>query len=116
MISSPAAMTNCRRCGSLILSGYSEGVWVRVDTTPLTPEQELQALLAGRDTYDLHPLGLPRKPFLWHRTSFRIRGERKWQVLAQHVCPPGPHFPHPPAEPVELVIPTGYSTPDQPPF
>ncbi|MFB4276058.1 hypothetical protein ACBJ59_12240 [Nonomuraea sp. MTCD27] len=116
ILSTPVSMTNCRRCGALILSGYSEGCWVRVDPAPLDLRQELDAILAGRMTYDVQPLGLPRKPFVWHRTVFRIRGERKWKVVQEHRCPPGPHFPPPPAQPVELVIPFNVSTPDTPPF
>lgn len=117
MISSPVSLAVCRRCGKPILSGYSEGVWTRADPTPLDPAQELAAIQAGLATYDLQPLGLPRRPYLWHRTSFRILGERKWQVLAQHACPPGPHFPPPPAKPTALYVPFAYSVPgDIPPF
>ncbi|MET7333292.1 hypothetical protein [Nonomuraea sp. NPDC005650] len=116
MISSPVSLAICRRCGRPILSGYSEGVWVRANPAPIDAAQELAAIQAGHFTYDLQPLGLPRRPYLWHRTSFRILGERKWQVLAQHVCPPGPHFPPPPSNPIELFIPFNVSTPDDPQF
>ncbi|TYB50250.1 hypothetical protein FXF51_56845 [Nonomuraea sp. PA05] len=117
MISSPVSLAMCRRCGQPILSGDSEGVWVRADPTPIDPRQELDAILAGLATYDLHPHGLPRRPYLWRRNSFRIRGERKWQVLQQHRCPPGRHIVPPPSQPTELYIPFAYSTPgDIPPF
>ncbi|MBF8193267.1 hypothetical protein ITP53_47895 [Nonomuraea sp. K274] len=116
MISGPVSLTNCRRCGQLILSGYSEGCWAQVDPAPIDAAQELQAILAGLATYDVQPLGLPRRPFVWHRTSFRILGARKWAVVAEHRCPPGPHHPPPPSQPIELVIPFNAPTPDQPPF
>lgn len=115
--STPVSLAVCPRCGRHMLSGFSEGCWVRADPAPLDPAQELAAIQAGRSTYDLQPLGLPRRPYLWHRTSFRILGARKWMVLAEHVCPPGPHFPPPPSRPTELYIPSGYPTPgDIPPF
>lgn len=116
MISGPVSLDACRRCGRPILAGYSEGVFVRADPAPVDPAGELAAIQAGLATYDLQPLGLPRRPYLWQRTSFRILGKRKWQVLAQHVCPPGPHFPPPPSQPIQLVIPFGYSVPDSPAF
>lgn len=116
MISSPAVLDTCRRCGNLILKGHSEGLMVRADPAPLDRRQEYDAILAGRATYDVHPHGLPRKPFLWHRHQYRIRGARDWNVVADHRCPPGPHFPPPPAPPTPLFIPFPYSTPDQPPF
>ncbi|MGA5764494.1 hypothetical protein [Nonomuraea bangladeshensis] len=116
MISSPVHLDRCRRCGQPILSGYSEGAWVRADPAPVDALGELRALQAGRMTYDLQPLGLPKRPFLWQRTAWRIRGERKWSVHVQHACPPGPHFPPPPSQPVELYIPSGYTVPDSPPF
>lgn len=115
--STPVSLSRCPRCGRPILSGFSEGCWVRANPTPLDAAQELLAIQAGLFTYDLHPHGLPRRPYLWHRTSFRILGARKWQVLAQHACPPGVHFPPPPSKPTELYIPFGYTTPgDVPPF
>lgn len=117
MISTPAMLTNCRRCGALILTGHSEGLFARADVTPLDRHQELDAILAGRTTYDLHPLGLPRRPYLFHRHQFRILSKQQdWKVVAQHKCPPGQHFPVIPGPPQELVIPYGKPIPANPPF
>ncbi|MEV4837771.1 hypothetical protein AB0K05_24835 [Nonomuraea sp. NPDC049486] len=116
MISSPAVLDTCRRCGNLILKAHSEGLAVRANPQPLDPRAELGAILAGQATYDLQPLGLPRKPYLWHRHHFRIAGKREWKVVADHRCPPGPHFPPPPGPPTPVFIPFAYSCPDQPPF
>lgn len=117
MISSPAMLDACRRCGSLILRGQSEGMTARADPTPLDRRQELAAILAGLATYDVRPLGLPRQPFLGYRCSFRILSANQgWKVVAEHRCPPGPHTPQPPTKPIHLTIPCGEPIPDNPPF
>lgn len=117
MISTPAVLDTCRRCGALILIGQSEGLTTRANPAPLTPQEEYDAILLGHATYDVHPLGLPRRPFLMHRHSFRIaRGRREWKVVADHHCPPGPHIVPPPGKPIRLEIPYATATPDQPPF
>lgn len=117
MISSPAVLDACRRCGSLILRGQAEGATARANPTPLDRRQELTAILAGLATYDVQPLGLPRQPYLRYRNTFRILSTNQgWKVVADHACPPGPHFPQPPTKPIHLTIPYGSPVPDQPPF
>lgn len=116
MIDIPAVLTTCPRCGAQILDAVSEGLHVLADATPLDAHAELAALLDGRLTWDVQPIGLPRKPHLHHRHSFRIKPERKWPVVATHKCPPGPHIRPPQQKPVVLVIPYGKPTPAQPPF
>ncbi|MGI5155790.1 hypothetical protein [Microbispora sp. CA-102843] len=115
-ISTPALLDTCHHCGRPILTAHSEGLLARADPTPITPADELAALIAGRRTYDIHPMGLPRKPYLVHRSQFRIRAPRKWAVVAEHQCPPGPHFPPPRKPAVHLEIPTGPPTPETPPY
>ncbi|WP_326637307.1 hypothetical protein OG884_26605 [Streptosporangium sp. NBC_01755] len=116
MIDIPAVLDHCPRCGGQILVAVSDGLPTRADATPLTPQAELAALLDDRLTYDVQPLGLPRRPYLHHRNSWRIQAPRKWPVVGSHRCPPGPHFPRPQTKPVDLIIPIGHPIPDQPPF
>lgn len=116
MISTPAVLTGCPRCGTQILLGHDQGLPIRATAQPLDPHQELAELLAGRHTYDVHPLGLPRKPYLTYRESFRFQGKREWAVVADHKCPPGAPPPLFRFEPVALVYPYGPPDPDQPPF
>ncbi|MFE3449643.1 hypothetical protein ACFXJ8_11975 [Nonomuraea sp. NPDC059194] len=117
MISSPAVLDSCPRCGGLILVAHTDGIPARADAAPLDPHQELAAILDGRFTYDVQPLGLPRKPYLMYRHSFRIaRSTREWKVVATHKCPPGPHRPTIRQPPTTLVIPYASASPDIPPF
>lgn len=116
MIDIPAVLDHCPRCGQQVLDAHSDGLHIRADAQPLDPQAELAALLDGRLTYDMQPLGLPRKPYLMYRDAFRIGAERKWTVVGSHKCPPGPHLPSPPGKPVHLTIPIGQPIPDQPPF
>ncbi|MGW4469683.1 hypothetical protein ACWENQ_08420 [Nonomuraea sp. NPDC004354] len=110
-------MLDTCRCGALILVCQSEGIPARADAAPLSPEQELAAILDGRMTYDVQPLGLPRKPYLMYRHSFRIaNGKGEWKVVAAHKCPPGPHHPTIRQPPTPLVIPYASASPDIPPF
>ncbi len=116
MIDIPAVLDHCPRCGAQVLDATSDGLPTRADAQPLDPQAELAALMSGQLTYDVQPLGLPRRPYLHYRDAFRIQAERKWTVVATHKCPPGPHFPQPRGKPVHLIIPIGIPIPDQPPF
>ncbi|GAA3441046.1 hypothetical protein Pve01_66710 [Planomonospora venezuelensis] len=100
----------------MILVGHDQALPIRATAQPLTREQELAEILAGRHTYDLHPLGMPRKPFLVYRDSFRIAGTREWKVVADHHCPPGAVAPAFRSPPIPLVLPYGQPIPDEPPF
>ncbi|WP_433415060.1 hypothetical protein ACQP1V_36330 [Microtetraspora malaysiensis] len=115
-ISTPADLIACHRCGQPTLTGWSEGLLARADVTPLDQVAELVALVEGRMTYDFQPIGLPRRPYLIHRHAWRIQATRKWQVVADHRCPPGLHFPPPRKPAMELVIPIGQLIPDNPQF
>jgi hypothetical protein len=116
LISRPAVLDTCPRCGRPILVGMDTGQLARADPTPLDPEKELLALLADQMTYDVQPLGLPRRPFLIYRTTLRIQRARKWTVVTTHKCPPPPYFPGPRKPAVELVVPFGLPITDDPPF
>lgn len=85
----------CGHCGRPVIGGWSGNgrvlsVQVTVDATPLTtPEQELAAAVAGRDTWTLHPVAgelHPRGPFeIRHRPA----GTRPGQTVhPAHVCTP----------------------------
>ncbi|MEV7011566.1 hypothetical protein [Streptosporangium sp. NPDC051022] len=116
MISTPAVLDTCPRCGTPTLVGHSEGLLIRATAGPLDPRGELDALTAGQMTYDVQPLGLPRKPYLIHRNAWRIHADRKYAVVATHKCPPGARAPHFRPDPVPLFIPYGEPIPDQPQF
>jgi hypothetical protein len=116
MITTPAVLDTCHRCGTPTLVGHSEGLLARAGAQPLDPHGELDALMDGRWTFDVHLEGVPRRAYLIYRCSFRIRAPRKWNVVATHKCPPGPHFPIRPGPPIEIVIPRGKPIPDTPPF
>lgn len=117
MITTPAVLDTCRRCGAAVLAGHSEGLHARVTAAPLNPYEEVQALGDGRWTYDLHLEGLPRRAYLIYRCPIRILGARKWKVLATHRCPPGPHYPRKPGPPIEILIPYRVEPDsDNPPF
>ena len=55
----------------------------------LTAAAEITARLAGRDIYDVHVYGLPRRLYLEYRDITRVRAGRKNAVVASHECPPG---------------------------
>lgn len=82
-----ATLTSCPRCHSLVIHALDAPVAafdVRLDPLPLTETQELAALLTGRITYDLIPIGGHHEIAL--RDQWRIR-TRKYPVLATHQCP-----------------------------
>lgn len=115
-MTTPAVLDTCHRCGRPLLVGHSEGLHTRATATPIDPLGEVEALGAGLFTYDVQLEGLPRRPHLIYRCQFRICAPRKWNVVAAHRCPPGPHFPVRPGPPIELSVPYGVPDPDQPPF
>lgn len=71
------------RCGATVLTGNAEGVFARVDLTPLNQAGEIHALCDGLQTYTLTRLGLV------HRDACRIAGTAlrdAGPVLAEHRC------------------------------
>ncbi len=116
LISTAAALVGCRRCARTVLEGYDGGQLIRADPAPLAPEDELLALLGGRHTYDLHLMGLPRRPYLIWRCTFRLRAPRRHQVVATHECTPTQHL-NAGGPPINLIA--SYRKqplPEKPPF
>jgi hypothetical protein len=73
----------CPRCKASILVAVSEGLPVRVDTTPIDAAQEIQALVEGRWTYTL-----TTARELLHRDRLRIRAtDHRNTIHRQHRCP-----------------------------
>ena len=71
------------RCGATVLTGHAEGLFARVDLTPLNRAGEIHALVAGLQTYTLSRTGLV------HRDAGRIAGQAladMGPVLAEHRC------------------------------
>jgi hypothetical protein len=80
LITTRAKERSCR-CGAAILVGIAEGMPVRADARPVTPAEEIAALVEGRWTFAL------RCGELVHRDAIRIRGGYVGQsVHAQHRC------------------------------
>lgn len=76
---------NCRKCGNLVWSGISatSAFQVRLDTDRLNPVEEVQALMAGTPTYQIHRTA---KSFeATRRTAIRM-GAKDPIVLATHTC------------------------------
>lgn len=73
----------CPRCGRLQLTGHAEGLAYRADPAPITAQAELDARLAGRNTYALYGGQLVS------RTPSRIHGDTRRgrpPVYPQHRC------------------------------
>lgn len=84
------------RCGTPVLTGNAEGVFARVDLTPLNRAGEIAALVEQLQTYTLTRLGLV------HRDACRIAGTAlQGPVLAEHSC-----HRHIPAEHRQTTAPT----------
>jgi hypothetical protein len=85
--------STCRRCGAPILTaraGRVAALDVVADPEPLTPMQELLALLAGQLTWHLVTGSLGTQRITW-RTATSIRaGPPRHPVIADHTCPPQP--------------------------
>ena len=78
--------TTCTRCSQIILTGIAEALTIRLDPNPLTPTTELDALLAGRLTWQMN-----RQREAWWRSSGKIAAHpagnhRDYAVLADHRC------------------------------
>lgn len=83
-ITTAPSLTTCIHCSQTMLAATVGGLDRHVDTATLTEVGELQALLAGRPTYDLAGERLIR------RTVERIRDGDRAAVLAEHNCTPTP--------------------------
>lgn len=74
----------CRRCGADVLVGLDGdrcALPATVDPRPAGPADELRALAAGRDSYDL------AADELTHRTRWHVLGPRRAPVHVAHACP-----------------------------
>jgi hypothetical protein len=85
----------CPRCGAPTLcarAGRIAALDVTADPTPITPLQEIQALLDGRLTWHLVPSALPGAParITWREPTHIRAGPARWPVIADHQCPPQP--------------------------
>lgn len=79
--------STCRKCGNLVWVGISatSAFQVRLDTKRLNLLEELQALMAGIGTYQIHRTA---KSFeATRRTAIRM-GAKDPIVLATHTCYP----------------------------
>jgi hypothetical protein len=94
----------CPRCSRHTITALSGGVPLRLDPEPLTINQEIAALLSGRQTYDVMLWGLPRRMHPIWRDISRIRAPRKHAVIAAHKCTPLPVPPGRQPE-TELTVP-----------
>lgn len=75
----------CPRCGSLLLVGLDEDMCAlpaAVDAEPVSPADELRALMTGRWSYDLAGHELVR------RDRWRLAGPRRRPVHLEHRCLP----------------------------
>lgn len=89
LIDRPAHYQPCPHCGRHTITAWCGGVRTRCDPEPLTINQEIAALLTGRQTYDVMIWGLPRRMNLAWRDITRIRAGRKYAIIATHKCAPG---------------------------
>jgi len=84
------------RCGADTIAGWSgngrsSGFQVRVDAQPLTPEQELLLILAGRRTWTLHTVADELHPRPARVIRQRPAGSTPRQTVhPDHVCTPPP--------------------------
>lgn len=118
-----ARLDTCPRCNSAIILALDApiaGRPVKADPLPLDTEEELQALMAGKTTYDLHI-----QTWTAHRTLTTRLPEhmphREHPVIADHTCPgpiPATHIPTPPTElpPGHHIEPDLFTPPDNIPF
>lgn len=107
LITTPARAATCNACGSTVIHAVTGGLTTITDTTPLSVNEEIAAILAGRSTFDLQTAG--NQLYLEWRDVTRIRAGRNYPVLAIHGCARGAQHPIPPA-------PSNNSLPDDPPF
>lgn len=101
LITTPATLQPCRRCGDWTLTGHAEGRLVHAHPIPLNAHEEAQALLDGRSTYNLHIQLMGTQMLLHWRSSFEIAAPRRCPVVTDHRCgrPIGTPHPTPPPRP-----------------
>lgn len=117
LIDRPAWYQPCPRCGHHTLAALVSGHKIRCDPEALNINQEIAALLMGKQTYDILLIGLPRRMQPVWRDISRIRATRRYLVIADHRCNPGAQRPAIPGPEIEITVPRP-SAPDSetPPF
>lgn len=118
-LTEPAQLTHCTHCQQPVIRAHTDGLLVTCDPQPLTPTNELTALLAGRLTYQLVPVA-GHTELQW-RHLLRIRANHPHPVIATHHCPPDAHtrprrrqLPPPitiPSRPAAMTPPNGATPP-----
>ena len=114
LISRPAKLKTCPRCGEYTLTAITGGLTTATDPEPLTIEQEIAALLIGKRTFDIITLG--HRLYLEWRDIIRVKGNRAYPVVAIHICTPAEPPPELPPDIKLTTAPARESLPDDPPF
>lgn len=89
-LAKPATCPRCNRPILTALAGQVAALTVRADPVPITPIEEIHALLQGRLTWHLvtQALGPPR--ITWRGITAIRAGPARHPVIADHACPPQP--------------------------
>lgn len=81
----------CPRCGAPVLiarPGRVAALDVTADAEPISPLEELQALLDGRLTWHLVTGAITPPRITWRGTTHIQAGPTRHPVLRDHRCPP----------------------------
>lgn len=108
LVTRPAALAECRRCGAATITAMVDGLLTAVDTQPLSISAEIAAIMAGKTTFNLMVTG--QRIYLEWRSVTRIRAGRDHPVVARHPCAAASSKPLPPATAAVEEL------PDDPPF
>lgn len=106
LVTQPAKLATCSRCGALTLTAITGGLTTVIDPCPLEIAQEIAALMAGKATFDLVPVGC--RLFIEWRDITRMRAPRLHAVVTVHQCAGATQKPVP--------VPAAAPPPDEPPF
>jgi len=107
LVTEPARPVTCSRCGQQVIHAVTGGLTTITDTTPLSVNEEITALLTGRPTFDLQSNG--NRAYLEWRDITRIKAGRRHPVVAAHQCGPGTQL-------LPVTAPPAEELPDDPPF
>jgi hypothetical protein len=80
-------LQECFRCTQLILRALTDGLDTRVDPTPIDLHTELQAINAGRLSYNI--ITTQQHLELAWRSPIQIRANKTAPVVTTHLCPDG---------------------------
>jgi hypothetical protein len=83
-------IVRCKRCGTVVLRGYADGLTRLLDLRDLTELEERAAHLAGRDTFHvIEPAPRVGAAYLTWRhpaTTMRIGYTRRGWIVPRHEC------------------------------